>query len=319
MDNLIPDFDDFIPNLEDTPIVEDVLFNDETPDVEETIEQVYAEGSDPMAITVYEELKQRGYYVEDTFDGKWDSLDNYFEKLPQLVLNSVVEQLPTVSKDVMQFIATAGENITVDEMKNFFKTKFEQEEVQELSTLDDARNFLKNHYIEQGIKEKAVDRMLDALEDDDELEQIANEEYRKKNQVKKTDLLIQSKQEENDKIANEKSEFIGQVNDELSKLDWKPEKVNRVKSLLSTSNFSNALKEIINNPKSLVQLADMIDNYDKQNHRFNLSHIEKQIESKKTLSIKDKLEKNQFSSAGAVTKAQRSSLGVNKNLVPIFD
>jgi len=333
-DTYIPDFEEIVIPIktEEIPVVknEEVEEVDKTDvpteEVPEAEEIKYSENADPKAIAFFSELKERNYLIEredKPFDGTWETIDSYIEELPQAVLNSVVENLPDISKPVLQFIAEAGDNITKDELKTFFKSYFEDLEEQPVSveTVDAAREYLESVYKSQGIKPNLINVMLDKLEDDDLILDEAKAEMEKQSaKTRKVDELITNKSQENVQIKEQQVKFIQDVSTELKNFGWKPERVDKVQNVLKGQEFNNALKEIVSNPRALVQLADFITYYDKKNKTFDLDVFQKQFETKQTISLKEKLERNQFSSNS--TSSTVSLPNNNKKyekIEPVFD
>ncbi len=335
-DIYIPDFEDVVLTItnDDLPVVkEDIVSTNNdvqtvvpTEDTQDIIEPKYSENADPKAIAFFSELKERNYLVErenEPFDGTWETIDSYIEDLPQAVLNSVVEGLPDISKPVLQFIANAGDNITKDELKSFFKSYFEdlEETTTSVETVDSAREYLESVYKAQGIKSNLIGVMLDKLEDDDLILDEAKAEMEKQStKTRKVDELITNKSQENNQIKEQQVKFVQDVATELKGSGWKNERVDKVQNILKGQEFNNTLRDIVSNPKALVQLADFITYYNKDNKTFNLDVFQKQFETKQTISLKDKLEKNQFSSNS--TSSTVSLPNNNKKyekIEPVFD
>ncbi len=335
----IPVFDDdAFDDIVNTPISEDIIMEDvntdDTFDIPETQttetapqEGVkYSDKSDAQAIAFFEDLKERNYIIEKEdrpFDGTWESVDAYIEELPQAVLNSVVANLPPVSKDVMRFIANAGDNITKDEMKNFFQTYFEELEQPsvQIETIDSAREFLESVYKNQGIKPSLISVMLDKLEDDDSILDEAKSELEKQDaKPKKTEDLISQKSQEAAAIKQQQTKFVQDIQSELTNSGWKPERINKIQSVLKGQEFNNTLKTIVSNPKALVQLADLITYYDKNTNAFNLDVFMKQKETAQVLSLKERIEKNQFGSKGSSAQpTDNPNSKKYEKIVPVFD
>lgn len=309
--DVIPDFD--LPNLEDfeKPIIDEdeedggefkVIEDSEDKGEENKKEEPE---SDPAAIAYFEQLKQRGYVDEEKeFKGTWEELDDYFDNLPQEVLNSVVESLPDLSKDVMRFIAASGDNITKEEMKNFFTSYFEDLENKDLSieTADDARQYLEEHYKSLGLRPKVISNTLDDLEEEEQLLEEAKKIFDEKSKVSKTSKLIEDKQKENQDIQARNQQRVIQIQEELKNIGWKPNVVTEVTKVLSGNNLNTKLKDIITNPKGLIQLANLTRLYNDKTGEFDLESFVKQVETKKTNSLKERLLTDSFSSAGVASK-----------------
>lgn len=314
------DFENLIPDLE-LPEIDDVVVEvDKQEDGQEKTnhETVNPQAEqDEVAVAFYEQLKERGYTFSDEFNGTWEEIDDYFNNLPQAVLNSVVESLPDLSKDVVKFVATAGQNITKDELKDFFVSYFQDIEDVTLDSNDNARDYLEDIYKKAGMRPKSIQSALDALEDDDELIATAKEEYEKNKQIKSRQM-IEQKDQENKLIQQQQKEFMSNIQKELTTSGWKQERVQKISSVLSGDSFSNKMKEIVSNPKSLVQLADLLTYY--ENGEFNLEHLKKQVETKTANSLKDALKKNSFSSASLKTSNSENQVDkFDDDLIPILD
>ena len=135
---------------EDVEIIADSNNESEESEVVEAplVERNYSENADPAAITVYEQLLEKGYVDEtEEFDGTWDKLDSSLEYLPQKVLNSLVANTSDVSKDIIRFVFSA-DNITADEMSSLTNSPVIATKSQEVEDLknqyDEAYSLYKN-------------------------------------------------------------------------------------------------------------------------------------------------------------------------------
>lgn len=309
----LPDFE--LPEIETT---EEVI--EETQTVVETTEEQTEVVSDPKALAYFEELKERGYVPENMeFKGTWEELDEYFDTLPQQVLNSVISSYPKESKDIMKFIATAGQNVTKEEFKKFFKTYFEEDNTVEIDTLDSAREFLTEYYKGLGMKEKAIAVELDELEENDEL--LDKAKSIKDSRESKVSKLIEEKEKENKELLEKQKEKVRLITEELKNTNWKQDKIERIRTLLTNENLNTVLLNAFNNPKATVQLADFLDKFDDKTKTFDLTAYKNQTLSSATKSLKEKLEKENFNSASLNTKHidKNPSEKDWSNLVPVID
>jgi hypothetical protein len=322
-DLVIPDFELPDLDLENSNEEEEVVNEKDTSQETVESEKEAVVDSDPKAIAFYEELKTRGYVSEENeFKGSWEELDAYFDTLPQQVLNSVIESLPNESKDILKFIATAGQNITKDELKSFFETYFEEQNEKSfnIETNDDARDFLMQHYKSLGTREKAINIILDNLEEDDEIIEEAKKIFEEKNKESKTEKLIVKKEEENQELKRQYQERVQSINNELQQTGWKKEKIERVSNLLSNQNLNTRLTEAFKNPKAIVQLADFLDMYNEKTKEFDLTSYKNQTLSTVTKTLKERLEKESFSSASLNTKHRNTdpNKDFEDDLVPVI-
>ncbi len=304
--------------IDNLQIIDDLLPEIEIEEVkkeEQVVEETNVE-KDPVALSFYEEMKNRGYFEEKDFDGSWETLEKELDDFPNKVLASTIASFPDVSKDVLRYIATAGENITKEEMKGFFKAYFE-DEPETISNLDDARNYLESYYKEQGLTQRAVTAMLDDLEDEDKLEEKAKEILSKKE--KKTDSLIEQKYEQNANLEKQARERVIAIEEELNNTKWKPERIDKIKTVLQGNTINTILQDIVNNPKSLVQFADFMSYYDTKNKVFSLENWLKQAETTTVKSVKERISQNMMSSAGTNTKSEQKNPNKLMDLIPIID
>ena len=309
--------------VEDVEIIADT--NDELvePTAVETpfVERNYSDNADPAAITVYEQLLEKGYVDEsEEFDGTWDKLDSSLEYLPQKVLNSLVANTSDVSKDVIRFVFSS-DNITADEILNFVKVNYEESQVQntEIETMDEARAYLERLYAERGVKPIVAQASISALEEGDLLMEEAKEEYEKTlaNQKPKTEALIQAKEQESMAEVERKSKFTNDIITELNNTGWKPNKIEEVKTRIAKNEVNTILTEIFKSPKALVKMVDFIGYF--KNGDINYETFINTVETPKGKDMKSKFE-SAINSPTLSTKSNFKNLKpASGELVPVFD
>lgn len=285
--DLVPEFD--LEGLQETEIVETQEKGAvETP--EEKIEQpiVYDESADANAVTFYDALKERGFVEADKdFKGTWEEVDKYIENLPQKVLDTVVEQSPDITKQVLKFVFASDKSIDKVELKSFMDTYLNELDSTEIVTLDAAREFLQKQYEKQGMRPSAIRAQLDELEDDEKLLDEAKAEQAKT--TKKSDDLIRSKQEQTDEFKSKQLAFVQSVNDEIKATGWQASKQHEIVQMFRTNKITNQLQDIFKNPKAFVQLANIVSMFDGK--EIKLDGIIKQEEGKITNGVKNAFEK----------------------------
>lgn len=277
---------------------------DETVEVDETIEETETEESteessievDPLAQATYEALVEKGIFDEDeSFDGTFDYIDQRIDQLPTKLLDQAINELPEHSQPVLKYIATAGSNLTLDELRDFMKEFINEQEVPDVTTNDSARSFLEEHLRAQGLRPNAIQAQLDDLEDSDEL--ITEADKLLKQREKKTDTLLSNKQVENEQMIEEQRKFVTSVNTTLSEIGWSKSQQQKVLEIIPKTN--DILNQVAKSPKAYVQLMDILTKFNGK--EFDLSAIEKRGESRANSSIKDKISKSGFSSGGTKT------------------
>lgn len=289
----------------------------ETPAVEKT----YAEAADPAAIAVYEQLVEKGYVDNDEdFDGTWDQLDSNLENLPQRVLNSLVANTSDVSKDIVRFVFSS-DNITAEEILEFVKTNYEESNIQsvEIETMDDARSFLERTYKERGMKPRAAEAAIAALEEDDLLLEEAKEEYQKvaANAKPKTEALIAAKENETAAAIESKNKFTADIITELNNTGWKPNKIEEVKNRIAKNEVNQLLTDIFKSPKAFVKMVDFIGYF--KDGDINYDNFINTVETPKGKDMKSKFE-SAINSPTLSTKSNFKNLKTSSDgLRPVFD
>lgn len=273
----------------ETPVVENV---DEPQDPELETPPAEEPAVDPLAQVTYETLVEKGLFTnDDEFDGTFDSIEAKMSELPTKLLNQAIEDLPDYSKPVLKFIATAGHNLTQDELKDFMREYLGEQDVPDLSTADTARSFLEEHLKSQGLRPNAIQAQLDDLEDSDELVTEAKKLFEAKE--KKTQTLIEQKTESNAAIEEANKKFFTSVQETLAATNWaKPQQDKVLQTIPKTNSIFNEIAKI---PLAYVQMMDFLSKFDGK--QFDLESYRKQGESRAASAIKEKIEKSGFTSA----------------------
>jgi hypothetical protein len=321
----IPEFDEII--LSDTIQTQTDDSVETSTEVQETTEtqteeKQYSESADPIAIAAYEKYVEQGIIEpSDEFDGTWENLDKNLSDLPQRVLNSLVAKAPDVARDVVRF-AFSSPNITKEEMLNFIKTDLsEQEELPAIDTMDDARSFLEQTYKDRGMKPRAIEAALAALEEDDILMDEAKEEYDKTAESKKakpkTEALISAKENEILAANEEKTAFTGKIFDELNSIGWKASKIDEIKNRIVKNEINPLLTEIFKSPKALIKMVDFIGYF--KNGDIDYDKFINTIETPKGKDIKAKFDEIVNSPTLSTKSNFKNSTTESDNLRPVFD
>jgi len=247
-------------------------------------------------------LVEKGILEPDSdFKNSFEELDSKFEDLPNKLLRSAIDELPDHSQTILKFIASAGTNLTADELQTFIKEYYKEQDVPEISTADEARSYLEQQFKTQGLRNSAIQAQLDELEDEGKLEEEAGKLLKSKNKV--TDTLLQEKELENSKIVQAQKDFNVSVQTALQETTWSKPQREKVLQVIPKAN--QILNDVIKTPKAYLQLMDLLSMFDGK--EFDLEHIKKQGESRVSSSIKEKLEKSGFSSAATKTKSSSDS------------
>jgi hypothetical protein len=250
----------------------------------------------------YDLLTQFGIIEEDEkFDNNEDSLKTKLEELPDRALASAISQLPSESQKLLNFVAVAKQDLTVDELFDFVKSMRDETRPVTLDTADEAREFLEKQLTTQGLSKRAIQAELDELEESETLVQRAKELLN--SQAKKTEALLDSKKSNQAQRTASNQQFYSSVQQELEAAGWKKNKQQEI--LTAAPKANQILTEVMSSPKAYVQLIDFLTKF--TGKEFNLADYEKRGESKAVSNIKDIIEKNSINSGGLNTKGTQDT------------
>lgn len=265
---------------------------------EQSVEEISTESveADGLAQATYEALVEKGLFdADDKFDGSFDYIDEKLEGLPDKLLNQAISNLPEHSQSVLKYISTAGDNLTPDELKDFMREYLNEQNLPDVSTQDSARSYLEEQLKAQGLRPAAIQAQLDDLEDSNELISEAQKSLDAKE--KKTQALIESKAQENQKITEDQKQFYQSVQTALVETKWS--KSQQEKVLQTAPNANNIVNKIVSQPKAYIQFIDFLSKFDGK--EFDMEAYKKQGEARATSSLREKIEKSGFSSASSTT------------------
>lgn len=294
--------------VEQTPVVEETTTDDtvveDTTDADDVTNDTPAEETSDLATVLYEELTNLGYLDEDaSFDGTHEWIQNKLESLPEKALFSAIEQLPPITQKVIEFAATAKQDLTAQELYEFVQTVVGEQVSPDFDTLDVARQFLEGHLSKQGLSKRAIAAELDQLEEDNELSIKAKEIYN--SSPKKTDQLISDKKEATAAQIEQQKAFTKAFNQELDAFGWKPSKKQEVLTIVPKVN--DLLNKIGSSPKAYAQFLDILTQFN--GTEFNLEAYRKQGESRAAQRLQQAITKSGASSAASskATKDESSN------------
>jgi len=289
-------------STEDTVEETDEIVEDKQ-EIEETEQESEA---DPVAQATYESLVEHGILSQDeSFDGTFESIESQLTQLPSKLLKSAIDELPEHSQGVLKYIATAGQNLKPDELRQYMREYLNEQEVPDVTTADSARTFLEEHLRSQGLRPNAIQAQLDDLEDSNEL--ISEAEKLLSSKEKKTDKLIQDKEADNQRIIDEQKQFVQSVNQTLTDLKWSKVQQQTVLSTIPKTN--QILQTSIKNPKAYIQLVDFLSKFN--GTEFDLEDYRKQGESRTNSALREKIAKSGFTSASSKTNSSSEAPDTN--------
>lgn len=301
---------DLIPELIDDNQPED-LNNDtvqeqpitEEPDIieepqEEFEEQIPEESDDAELAKSFYALLQERQLVPEKEVNSWEELeeeiDKYKTSLPEQVRESIIQSTSTVAQDFVNF-AINKPNLTQEDLTAYFNAFQEDQSISNIQTNEQAREVLRPSLIEQW-GEDTADIMLDSLEDNNQL--IEKAKNQKEAQSKKlTEQAI--KQREAEEQRNQ--EFVNNIFQSFDEQPWKKEHTQSVKEFYSNGKADETIQQITNDPKSLVQLVNILSYYDTEKKEFNLDTFFNKAATKSVNSIRDNIKRG-LQNRGTSTK-----------------
>jgi len=316
-------FPDFEVNIEDISLPE---VSTETTEEEVTTETpVYAEAAEDEAIGLYKTLIDKGILFEDSetpFDGTWESLDKHIESLPDMVANSIIQQMPEAVQNLMDFALTKGD-VTHEDLVEFFKLQEEdyKSSNSKINTIEAARAYMAKVMKSQNYEDDVIETTLDAMEDKGETFLInkAKSHADKTVSQKSVERLEAEKAQKAANLAKQQ-EYFGKLNQELVNLKYTDKRNQAIKENLDPRIIGTKNQAIQNSPKAVIQLADFYSYFDSKTGVFDLEAYSKQVASKEVSEFKKNLTRDNFSSSGTKSsgKSHQSSNKNGDELVPIF-
>lgn len=287
---------------------------DEGQEEDEPIEETETkEEPDALAKATYNRLVAQGLLDEDPeFAGTFEDIEERLEDVPKRLLNQAIEELPQNSQAMLKFIAAAGTNITPQEIYDFAKTVVNETQTS-FETLDEAKSFMETKLKAQGLKDRAIQAEIEELEDSDELLDKANKLLAEDN--KKSQKLIENKEEQNRQIQESQKQFVSAIGEELKTLNYSKRKEEQIRSTMPKSN--QILSDVVKSPKAYIQLIDFLSKF--KNNEFDLSDYLKQGASKATSDLREALNKTTASTGTKTTGTVMSKYIKDDRYIPTID
>lgn len=269
----------------------DELFNPE-----EITEEVETPEGDP----VFEYLKTNALIeVDDDFeyDGSEEKLAKALEltkfKREERATNDLLSKLPPDFQALLEYGLNGGNSL--EEYIQAYGSV-------DVSTLDLEDEDNQETVLRQNWKQTStfsdtkIDGMIEKLKKAGDLKDAAVEAAAELNDLKekrKTSLIAEQKQrikEEQETIQSRAKEF----NQKFEEYKTTPERKNKIESIFKADpsgevKFNKVIKDVKSNYEHLLQLADLLVDYDPKTG-FNLDRFTKKVESEKVKGLRDILE-----------------------------
>lgn len=299
---------DMIPELiEDTPLEQDddniqeekdveVQDTDDTPEVpQEDVE---------LAQSFYELLRERDLVPErevKSFEDVEEEIDKYKTNLPNQVRESIIQSTSSVAQDFINY-AINKPDLTQEDLNNYFQALQEDNSTQSISTNEEARNVLKPSLVSQW-GEDTADIMLDSLEDKDELINKAKEINESKAAKLTQEAQLQREQQE-----QQNQKFVNNIFQSFDEQPWQKSHTTKVKEFYTNGQADEVIQQITQDPKSLVQLVNILSYYDSDKKEFNLDTFFNKANTKEVKSIRENIKRG-LQNRGTSTKQSKAQEG----------
>lgn len=269
---------------------------------------------DEEAVNVFNTLKATNLFDDETEVKSWDDLEGVLNELPQKIYNEFLESSPEKYRKLLKLVYENPE-ATDEDLSEIFNAYKADNKVTGDFNSDSAREYLTNEFKAKGIDEDIISAQLDKLEDDDKLIDKAKEAYQKNYKSKQDELLAKVEQE---KQAREKQmlERTETINNTFKEFNWQESRVKKVKQTLASLNDLNVA--IFNNPKSLIQLGDILSHYNPKTGDFDLEYLKKQGESQATSKLQNLWNKDKGSRSKSTGLNNKNHQDDTDDLVPIY-
>lgn len=240
----------------------------------------------------YNVLKEKGYLYlpEDyTFDGDVEKMyELHMEQLEKEYMEDFINQIPQEAKDIMRYVLNGGKDI-----KSFVNA--EQDSNIKINTKEEQISFITNVLKEKGLDDLVIKSTISGLDVDDKIEEAAKKyaESIKENSSKQKEIMLRQQEELKVKNAEAAKLFAKNINEEITKQPWDPaiktEIQEAIYNKVPEKSINTKLATIQQNPAHLVQLAMLLNKYDKEKG-FNLQEIGN-TDTKVIKEVKDSISK----------------------------
>lgn len=287
---------------------------------------------DDDAVSYFEYLKVNNLLDVDedfVFDGTPEKVQEAMEitknKLTGKVAETIWNQLPDDFKPLLEYGLNGGKSLS-DYLNAYTPVDYSD------ADLDDPisqKQIIKDYYkaINPNYKEDKIDRMVSTLEkmDDTSLKEEAIEaiEYLKElRQTQQNELIQSAKDAEKQRLAKAEEQAT-KLSTLIDSSKHDSLRKNRIKNVLfqpikkgdnTTTEFNHALNSILQTPEHLLQLADLLADYDSR-VGFNFGRLIKQLETKSTKNFKELMQSKLDTKAnvkGNPMKSQKDDFDLSK-------
>lgn len=297
------DFDEFVFPTEEPaePVIEkDPIEEEPNEDSDDIIEEEPGEPEDLSDLTAYYETAKKLNIINTPDDFEFDGSEEKLQEalnitksnLQQEAYQHLWDSISDEFKPALQYALKGGK------LEDFVKTYNTNLDDIELDTKAAQRDIIFRHWKEtSNYSDEKINRLIARAEEIGDLEEEAQDslaELKKLYEQRKQDGLknLEEQEAERLKLVETQTQMLS---DEITALEVDSARKNKLKAFLfnpikvdneSTTHYAYTIKRILSDPKHLVQLADILTDYDPQKG-INLERFEKRIKTKNTQSVQN--------------------------------
>lgn len=285
---------------EETPVEEQEFEEQEVIEEKEVEEEENDEeelDSDPTSVKTFYNVWKEFLPFDETEEPTEDFIREQQAKMPEKFFLSYVESRPDFIQDFLAYQSNL-DNPKPEDLKEFWDKYVAVEKEFTIEDNDSARNYLKTRPELRKLynTDEKMNRILDMMEDDNELVDKAKEFFEEdlKNKEKEKQSLIENTKKEKEVKLQREKEFAQKVNQTIDELKWAPDRKQKAMKEIAPSNISEKWNKIATNPKALVQFADFLSYFDDNGFDAFYNLIEGKKKSDEVVKVKETIKKDSF-------------------------
>ena len=312
--------DDDLPSGEPFELDEDEEEDEADEEDEEGLQLPVANESAAAKATALV-LKEIGLINPEKDVESYDDLEDVLKvQAPQAVANALISELPEYGKNLALFILNKGEDLTKQDLKDFYNSFFEDELVENMSfdedNIEEAKSFLRQEFKAKGLKNATIEKTLDALDLEGEILDEANSILEeKKKQSKTAEKVAKSSEESNSKKIDEVN-FVKSIRTEISQTNWREDRQKKVLSMIANNQIKDVISDAFQNPKTLVAFANLLSYYDFDKKEFDLTDFFQKEATKEVEKVKKSIFKDAMRSAGSGGASDKDIDRTTRSILP---
>ena len=269
---------------------------------DEAIYEQYGEDADPAIVRHYDIIKDY-LLVGDDFKFNGSNIEEAYEEdarnRTNIVAQNIINDLPEAYQEVLGDAINGGKDLTPETLDALMLlNKEKMTNTFDESDVDSMKAYVKQKLIARGESAGDADDIIELYEEKGTLKSRATllkKEDDARIASEKKALADKDLSDAQSRRDSSKALFDG-VNSALESTEFKARKKQEIKSYIfskpknsSVSPLVANIKNIYNDPKALVMLADMVSYYDVENKTWDLKGIENRVASKVTKKVKSSI------------------------------